>query len=554
MITSSTIVGEFVIVHVQVAGAAALTFTGSLLQLRGREPISTPLYDDNSNVLLWNGEIFGGLDVPIGSSDSHVLFHALTNAKADEIPIILSTLRGPWAIIFWHAATSTLWFGRDVLGKRSVLAKWPENSTDSFFLTSLVPLDPAVPIEGYSDIEPGMYCINLSSVLSKEESTATTLGWISKDCVKKVDWFDPGIESIKIFQRDPNLIYPPDEPNVGEEEEEEKKKEEIDKNLKDINSKIAIVRTEAVDAVLQSLRSAVATRCHCIDTLGPPETSSTKEQQPNTFISNANTTESQILNGNGSILPPAKVMILFSGGADSTLLAALANECLPPNEPIDLVSICFANGISPDRIAALDAFEELQSIAPTRLWRLIGTDRSLDDVNAARGHLLRLLAPSDTVMDLNIGAALWLAAAGEGKLLRQSNHTTPSDRDNFDQLMENNAKEEEEQCKGVEEEDEDALDVKRLWVRNLGRDDRLVADRGREARHPFLDENVVFQALNLPLWALTDLRMQPGVGDKLVLRGCLRRLGLERAAGRVKRAIQFGTRLAQATNAAQVSF
>ena len=102
--------------------------------------------------------------------------------------------------------------------------------------------------------------------------------------------------------------------------------------------------------------------------------------------------------------------------------------------------------------------------------------------------------------------------------------------------------------------DELALDVKRLWVRNLGRDDRLVADRGREARHPFLDENVVFQALNLPLWALTDLRMQPGVGDKLVLRGCLRRLGLERAAGRVKRAIQFGTRLAQATNAAQVSF
>ena len=30
-----------------------------------------------------------------------------------------------------------------------------------------------------------------------------------------------------------------------------------------------------------------------------------------------------------------------------------------------------------------------------------------------------------------------------------------------------------------------ALDVARLWARNLGRDDRLLADTGREARHPF---------------------------------------------------------------------
>ncbi len=42
---------------------------------------------------------------------------------------------------------------------------------------------------------------------------------------------------------------------------------------------------------------------------------------------------------------------------------------------------------------------------------------------------------------------------------------------------------------GLSEELE--VDVRRLWLRNLGRDDRLVADWGREGRHPFLDEQVM---------------------------------------------------------------
>ncbi len=54
------------------------------------------------------------------------------------------------------------------------------------------------------------------------------------------------------------------------------------------------------------------------------------------------------------------------------------------------------------------------------------------------------------------------------------------------------------------------LDVKRLWLRNLGRDDRLVADHGREARHPFLDEGVLDVVLSLPLALVADLRDPPG--------------------------------------------
>jgi hypothetical protein len=58
--------------------------------------------------------------------------------------------------------------------------------------------------------------------------------------------------------------------------------------------------------------------------------------------------------------------------------------------------------------------------------------------------------------------------------------------------------------------DELSQETRRLWVRNLGRDDRIVADTGREARHPFLAEDVVDALLATPLHLVADLRLPPG--------------------------------------------
>ena len=59
------------------------------------------------------------------------------------------------------------------------------------------------------------------------------------------------------------------------------------------------------------------------------------------------------------------------------------------------------------------------------------------------------------------------------------------------------------------------MDCRRLWERNLGRDDRCVAASGREAWFPYLDEGVVALLQSLALSDICNLRLPPGEGDKV---------------------------------------
>lgn len=54
--------------------------------------------------------------------------------------------------------------------------------------------------------------------------------------------------------------------------------------------------------------------------------------------------------------------------------------------------------------------------------------------------------------------------------------------------------------------------------------------------------------LSLRADQLTDPQLPQGTGDKLLLRAALALLGLTEAAGRPKRAIQFGSRLSKLYN------
>ena len=57
-----------------------------------------------------------------GHNDGAALLSALAaESSADESPegrviAVLSALRGPWALVYWQAASGRLWFGRDAVG------------------------------------------------------------------------------------------------------------------------------------------------------------------------------------------------------------------------------------------------------------------------------------------------------------------------------------------------------------------------------------------------------------------------------------------------------
>ena len=104
------------------------------------------------------------------------------------------------------------------------------------------------------------------------------------------------------------------------------------------------------------------------------------------------------------------MLILFSGGVDSTLIAALAHESLPEHVPIDLASVCFNEGKSADRLAALDAAQELAAFAPDREWRLIQVDSSLAQVDQHREWLLGEACCLCTAWCWSIAEAMYINA------------------------------------------------------------------------------------------------------------------------------------------------
>ena len=290
--------------------------------------------------------------------------------------------------------------------------------------------------------------------------------------------------------------------------------------------------------------------------------------------------------------------VLFSGGVDSVVLAALAadilssqhrserikidsesgselafkmTEKLPSNPILYLYNVSFGPNPekSRDREAALISHEALQkkyeSSSQTRDGDLNIVFRDIvvewEDICRSDPHIRTLLLPKSTVMDVNIATALWFASQGgttEGTKTDIDIDTDTICNDHrlprvlllgmgADELMGGYGRHRKAYEEGGWElfRKEITMDQNRLWERNCGRDDRLTSDHGREARFPFLDAHVVQFLQNSATEEdlICDFRKPPGVGDKRILRLIAQRLGCDHASGLVKRAIQFGSRI-----------
>ena len=108
------------------------------------------------------------------------------------------------------------------------------------------------------------------------------------------------------------------------------------------------------------------------------------------------------------------VMVLFSGGLDSAVLAAILAQILPEEIDIDLVNVSFDPENSPDRISSLIVLEDILKISPNRKIRLLCSDHKIDSETLGSSQftlIADLIEPKSSHMDFNIAAALHLAAA-----------------------------------------------------------------------------------------------------------------------------------------------
>ena len=211
----------------------------------------------------------------------------------------------------------------------------------------------------------------------------------------------------------------------------------------------------------------------------------------------------------------AEFAVLFSGGLDCSVIAALARKIIGSTEkPIDLLNVAFENprilnySISenaietcfdqcPDRISGLRSFKEINQIFPGK-WNFVCIDISHSTYLEHRDRIIRLMGPCKTEMDLSLAAAFYFAATGSGKLYQDDSvESLPSEIYHSQAKVLFSGFGADEQLGGYSrhltvwkrsENDWQAItnviiaELSRLGSRNLGRDDRMMSCHGKEIK------------------------------------------------------------------------
>lgn len=148
------------------------TFLSTVLALRGGHIFAQPITSESGSVLCWNGEAWSFQDQPIpkANNDGQYMHDHLVAAAAVEdaehsrgaVLNIFRAIQGPSAFVFFDKHHELLYFGRDRLGRRSLLFKHDDQAGVGIEFSSVsVP-----PHAGWTEVEAdGIYILDCRRVL-----------------------------------------------------------------------------------------------------------------------------------------------------------------------------------------------------------------------------------------------------------------------------------------------------------------------------------------------------------------------------------------------------
>lgn len=109
-----------------------LAFTSTVLALRGDHVARQPfVHDQSGSVFCWNGEAWRIRHADLSGNDGEAIASLLNaacqcapTAREGAIIQVLRSIDGPFAFVFFDRTSKKLYFGRDRLGRRSLLLRF----------------------------------------------------------------------------------------------------------------------------------------------------------------------------------------------------------------------------------------------------------------------------------------------------------------------------------------------------------------------------------------------------------------------------------------------
>ena len=184
-----------------------LKLTSTVLALRGDHIAKQPLAENNGSVLCWNGEAWRINGKPVRGNDGEEIWRLLREAEASasaassttkeekdqNILDVFRAIEGPFAFVYWYEAGRKLFFGRDRLGRRSLMMKMDERTREMVLSSVAEGLngggDNANGSSEWREVEAdGIYVLDLGLLpFSREGVTPAVLEPVRRDWIEGGD-------------------------------------------------------------------------------------------------------------------------------------------------------------------------------------------------------------------------------------------------------------------------------------------------------------------------------------------------------------------------------